>query len=76
MGLEYDDDDDDDGLSASLDAAFVPTPITQLPVHFNDAKYPPVPKLLPKGLHDFHNCPAPPSCHISPLPLRETMAPR
>jgi hypothetical protein len=43
MGLEYDDDDDDDGLSASLDAAFVPTPITQLPVHFNDAKYPPVP---------------------------------
>jgi hypothetical protein len=76
MGLEYDDADDDDRLSVSSDAVFVPTPTPHLPVHFNDATYPPIPTPLPKGLNDFLQCPAPPSCRISPLPLRETTAPR
>jgi hypothetical protein len=75
MGLQFDDDDpggDAFELTDTPDVALASIPAAQ----FNATPYPPIPKPLPRGAKGFDLCPAPPSCLISPLPLRETAAPR
>ena len=75
MGLQFDDDDPEGDafeLTDTPDVALASIPAAQ----FNATPYPPIPKSLPRGTKAFDSCPAPPSSLISPLPLRETAAPR
>ncbi len=71
MGLEYDDDELDDGDSSESSSSDSVVLETVPPAKFNATPYPPYPTK-----NDHILCRAPPSCLISPLPLRETAVPR
>ena len=72
MGLEFEDDQHASEVSDTPDTALASVSTAE----FNAAPYPPTPPLLKFGPKQIKSCPAPPTCLISPLPLRETAAPR
>ena len=72
MGLEFEDDQHASEVSDTPDTALASVSTAE----FNAAPYPPTPPLLKFGPKHIKSCPAPPTCLISPLPLRETAAPR
>ena len=71
MGLEFD-DDEQPATSATPDIVLD----TVTPAQFNAVPYPPLPKRSSIGTKDLTTCPLPPPWLITPLPLRETAAPR